>query len=112
MAELSIEIAGLRTAIVMHDLDVAAVVHERFRDFLSPGTPVWRIEIGLLPGSLPFSEGVMVRLDGSPDRFSVKRHDFAGTVDLDERTADVVLTDPDNVSSEVSIESFLRILYS
>src|SRR5207245_10669151 len=45
---------------------------------------------------------------GSPCRFSVRRHDFAGTVDLGGRTADVALTSPD----DVSINSFLRILYS
>jgi hypothetical protein len=112
MAELNIGIAGLRTAVVTRDPDVAGVVRDRYKGFLSAGPAAWRIEISPLPGSLPFSEGVVVRRDGSPARFSVKRHDFAGTVDLSKRTADVTLTNPDEVSNDVSIDSFLRILYS
>jgi hypothetical protein len=112
MADLSIGIAGLRTAIVTRDPDIATAVRARFKGFLSPGVPAWRITISPLPESLPFCDGVVVRRDRGHARFTVKRHDFAGTVDLGERTAEVVLTNPANVSSDVSIESFLRILYS
>ena len=110
--ELSIGIAGLRTAVVTRDPDVARVVRDRFDGFLSEGLADWRFEIGPSARDLPFSEGVVVEPDGGPGRFSVRRHDFAGTVDLSQRTADVALTDPDTVSSDVSIESIVRIVYS
>jgi hypothetical protein len=53
-----------------------------------------------------------VRRDGGPARFSIRRWDFAGTVDLGRRAADVTLTGSDDSSDGVSFESFLRILYS
>ena len=112
MVELSIGVAGLRTAVFVRDPDVATVIRERFGGFLSSGAPAWRIDIRPLAGERPFLEGVHVRRDGGHDRFSVKRHDFSGIVDLGARTAEVVLTDPDRVSSDVSIESFLRVVYS
>src|SRR5438552_2485431 len=108
VAGLSIGIAGLRSAVVTRDPDVTCVVRDRYKGFLSPGPADWRIDISPLPGSVPFSKDVVVRRDGGPARFSVRRYDFAGTVDLGERTADVALTSPD----DVSIDSFLRILYS
>ena len=108
VAGLSIGIAGLRSAVVTRDPDVTCVVRDRYKGFLSPGPADWRIDISPLPGSVPFSKDVVVRRDGGPARFSVRRYDFAGTVDLGERTADVALTSPD----DVSINSFLRILYS
>lgn len=112
MADLSIGVAGLHTAVVVPDPDVATVIRERFGGFLSSGAPAWRIGITATRGDLPSFEGVHVRRDGGPARFSVKRRDFSGTVDLGARTAEVVLTDPDRVSSDVSIESFLRVMYS
>jgi len=108
VVELSIGIAGLRTAVITRDPDVAGVVRDRYEGFLSTGPADWRIEIGPPSGGVPFSKDVVVRRDGGPARFSVRRHDFAGTVDLGERTADLTLTSPD----DVSINSFLRILYS
>jgi len=108
VVELSIGIAGLRTAVITWDPDVASVVRDRYEGFLSTGPADWRIEISPPPGGVPFSKDVVVRRDGGPARFSVRRYDFAGTVDLGERTADVALTSPD----DVSINSFLRILYS
>lgn len=112
MAELNIGIAGLRTTVVARDPGDATVIRDRFKGFLSPDAAAWRIEINPRPGSLPSSEGVAVKRDGGPARFSVTRHDFAGTVDLGERTADVTLTNPDEVSPDVSLDSFMRILYS
>lgn len=112
MAELSIGIAGLRTAVVTGDPDVAGAVGARFKGFLGPGPADWRVEIGPPPGSLPVVQDVVVRRDAGGARFSVRRHDFAGTVDLGTRTADVALTSPDGLSKDVSIESFLRVLYS
>jgi hypothetical protein len=112
MAELSIEIAGLRTAFVTRDPDVVRVVRDRFNGFLSSGPADWRFEISPSPGNFQFSEGVVARPDGGSGRFSVRRPDFEGTIDLGGRTAEVTLLDPDDVQSDVSIESFLRILYS
>jgi len=112
VVELSIGIAGLRAAVVTQDPKVARVVRDRFKGFDSSGPADWRIEISLPPGSLPSSGDVVVKRDGVPARFSVKRHDFTGTVDVGRRTADVTLTQAHDVSEEVSIESFWRILYS
>lgn len=112
MAELSIGIAGLRTAVITRDPDVATVVRDRFKGFLSSGPADWRVEVSPQHGSPPFSEDVVVQRDGGPARFSVRRRDFAGTVDVGARTADVTLTSPDGISNDVSIDSFVRILYS
>ena len=109
MDELSIEIAGLRTAILTRDPEVAAVVRDRYKGFLSAGTPDWRIEIGAQPaGGRPVAGDVTVRRDGGPARFLVERADFAGTVDLTKCSGSVALTD----SNEFSVDSFLRIVYS
>jgi hypothetical protein len=112
VGELSIGIAGLRTVVVTRDPDVANVVRDRFKGFISSGPADWRIAISPRNGSLPFSGDVVVRRDGDAARFSVRRRDFTGTVDLGKHTADVTLTSPDDVSGDVSIESFVRILYS
>jgi len=112
MPELGIAVAGLRTAVVVPDLDVATVIRERFAGFLSTGDPAWRIDIAQRREELPFFEGVHVTRNGGPARFDVKRHDFSGIVDLGARRADVALTDLDHVSSDVSVESILRIVYS
>ncbi len=109
MDELSIEIAGLRAAVVTRDRDVLDVVRDRYKGFLSPGTPDWRIEIDLREADGHRSDGdVLVSRDGERARFVVKRWDFAGMVDLAERRASVTFGD----ANEYSIDSFLRILYS
>ena len=109
MGELSIEIAGLRTAILTRDPEVAGVVRDRYKGFLSAGTPDWRIEISAqLARGRPFSGDVMVSRDGGPARFSVRRADFRGTVDLRKRCGTVAVADPD----EISVDAFLRIVYS
>lgn len=109
MGELSIEIAGLRTAILTRDAGVADVVRDRYKGFLSGGTPDWRIEVGAqLVGGRPLAGNVMVRPDGVPGRFLVQRADFQGTVDLRKRCGTVAVADPD----AISIDAFLRIVYS
>src|SRR5206468_2466956 len=105
VVELSIGIAGLRTAVVTRDPDVATVVRDRYEGFLSTGPADWRIEISPPSGGVPFSKDVVVRRDGGPARFSVRRHDFAGTVDVSERTADVRLTVPTTSPSTASCGS-------
>ena len=109
MADLSIQIAGLRTSILTRDVEIANVVRGRYKGFLSARTPNWRIEINAQPaGHPPFAEDVVVTRNGGPAQFSVKRGNLAGTVDLRERCGTAVLIDP----SEVSVDVFLRILYS
>jgi hypothetical protein len=109
VTDLSIRIAGLRTSILTTDPAIAGVVRGRYEGFLSAGIPDWRIEMGAQPvGRPPFAQDVVVTRNGGPGRFSVKRADFTGTVDLGERRGTVALADPD----EVSVDAFLRILYS
>jgi hypothetical protein len=109
VVELGLEIAGLRTGILTGDPGVAGVVRERYKDFLSEGTPGWRIEMRAEPARGPlFGGDVVVRRDGDRQRFSVQRGDFAGTLDLRQRSGTVTLADV----HEASIDSFLRIAYS
>ena len=107
MAELSIEIAGLRAGILTRDPEVSDVVRERYRGFLSTGIPGWRIEMTATPVPL-CADDVVVSPEGRPTRFRVTRGDLAGTVDLDQRRGTVSLAEP----SEFSIDTFLRIVYS
>lgn len=109
MGEVSLRIAGLRTSILTRDVGIADVVRGRYKGFLSAGTPDWRIEMGAEPaGHPPFAEDVVVARNGGPARFSMKRADFAGSVDLREHGGTATFIDPD----EISIDAFLRVLYS
>lgn len=109
MGEVSLRIAGLRTSVLTQDPQVANVVRGRYKGFLSAGSPDWRIEMSAQPaGHPPFADDVVVTRNGGPAQFSVKRADFAGTVDLREHCGTVTLADPD----EISVDAFLRILYS
>jgi hypothetical protein len=108
MTELSIAIAGVRTATVTRDPDLAGLVRDRYKGFLSSGPADWRLAVRAQPSGAPFADDVVVRRAGGRLRFSVQRQDFAGTIDVGERTADVALAGPD----DVSIDSFVRILYS
>jgi len=109
VAELSIEIAGLRTEILTRDSEVSDVVRERYKGFLSTGMPGWRIEmkVGAAPG-LSLADDIVVKPDGGPARFLVTRGDLAGTVDLERRRGTVSLTQ----ANEFSVDTFLRIVYS
>jgi hypothetical protein len=108
---VSLEIAGLHAAILTRDPEVAGIVRERYRGFLSPTIPAemsaWRIEMNAAP-ALSLPDDVVVRPDGAPSRFHVTRGDLAGTVDLGRRRGTVSLAGP----NEFSIDSFLRIVYS
>ncbi len=109
VAELSLQIAGLRTAILTADPDVADLVKGRYKGFLSGGAPDWRITIGVgPPGPVPSAESVVVRRNGGSGRFMVERQDFVGSIDLRERSGQVVLAEPD----EISLDCFLRVAYS
>ena len=109
MGEVRLGIGGLCTSILTPDSEVASLVRDRYKGFLSAETPDWRIEIGAQPaGGRPVAGDVMVRRDGGPARFLVERADFAGTVDLTKCSGSVALAD----ANEFSVDSFLRIVYS
>jgi len=109
MDDLGIAIARLGAAIVTRDRDVAQLVRDRYKGFVSSGTPEWRLEIDVGPvGGRRAHDDVRVSRDGVDARYVVNRGDFAGTVDLPARRATVTLAD----ANEYSIDSFLRILYS
>ena len=108
MIELDLAIAGLPTAVVTDDPSVAAVLEERYQGFLTPGPAEWRLEIACDAAALDGAPGVVVRREGGPRRFSARRFDFAGTLDLATRTAELTVVDLD----DVAINSFLRILYT
>jgi hypothetical protein len=112
VAELSVGIAGLRTAMVTPDANVVGILRERFDGFLASGPSDWRVEITPPVASRPFSPDVVVTRDAGRAHFRVGRGDFSGSVDIVRRVADVTLTSPHDVSEAVSIESFVRILYS
>lgn len=109
VAELGLKIADLRTVILTGDPDVADLVKGRYTGFLSEGAPYWRITIGVGPATaVPSAAGVVVRRNGGSGRFLVERQDFVGSVDLRERSGQVVLAEPD----EISLDCFLRVAYS
>jgi hypothetical protein len=109
MDDLAIAIAGLGAAIVTRDRDVTQLVHDRYKGFVSSGTPEWQLEIDVGPvGGGRAHDDVRVSRDGMEARYTVNRGDFAGTVDLPARRASVTLAD----ANEYSLDSFLRILYS
>jgi hypothetical protein len=108
MSELSLGIAGIRTSVVTQDRDVAAVIENGYEGFLTSGPTDWRLEIRRDAAGVPHTTGVTVTRDGTRDRFTAHRFDFAGSLDVRTRRAEVTLTEPD----DVAINSFLRILYS
>ena len=108
MSELTLGIAGIRTRVVTQDPDVAAVIEHGYEGFLTSGPIDWRLEIRRDAAGVPHTTGVAVRRDGTRDRFTAHRFDFAGRLDVGTRRAEVTLAEPD----DVSINSFLRILYS
>jgi hypothetical protein len=108
VVELTIAIGGLRTAILTSDAGVAAAVQARYKSFLSTGSADWSIEMAARPPAGPSSpEDLEVRQDGGSRRFSVRRPDFTGSLDLSLRRGQVAL-----VPGEIAIESFLRIAYT
>jgi len=109
VAELSVEIAGLRTEILTEDPEVVGVVRERYEGFVSPGTASWRIEMKTeaVPDPRPGGD-VLLRRNGDGAQFAVRRGDFTGVLDIRRRSGMVTLCE----AHEASIDSFLRIVYS
>ena len=108
MHEVTVEIGGVRTAIVTHHAEVADVVTDRYAGFLSPGPADWRIETGLRPEGLVDQEDVTVRAGGGAGRLTVERHDFVATLDVPARTGTLALGAVDHVA----VDTFLRVAYS
>jgi hypothetical protein len=106
--DVTVEIGGVRTAIVTRHPDIARVVAHRYRGFLSSGDPDWRIEADRRPeGVVPVAD-VAVRADGHPRRLRIERHDFLATLDLAAHTGTLQL----GAIDRVAIDTFLRVAYS
>jgi hypothetical protein len=106
--EITVEIGGLRTALLTRDPEVLDVVAHRYAGFLSPGPPDWRIETGRRPEGLVGLEDIVVRPNGAPGRLTVERHDFLATLDLPARAGTLALGAVD----DVAVDSFLRVACS
>jgi hypothetical protein len=108
VAEVTVEIGGLRTTIATTDPDIAAVVTARYAGFLTSAPGDWRIEAGRrAEGLVPLTD-VTVHEDGRPDRLVIERHDFLATLDLGARAGRVALGAVDHVA----VDTFLRVTYS
>jgi len=108
VAEVTVDIGGVRTAIVTHHPDVAAVVAHRYAGFLSSAPADWRVEAGLRPEGLVPLEDVVVRSGGGPGRLEIERHDFVATLDLAAHAGTLALGAVDHVA----VDTFLRVAYS
>ena len=107
MADVTVEIGGLRTAIQSRHPEVAAVVADRYAGFLTDEPADWRIDTGLRPQGLVALEDVVVRPAGE-GRLALERHDFVATLDLPARIGTLALGAVDHVA----IDTFLRVAYS
>ena len=107
MAEVTVAIGGLRTAIVTADAEIADVVARRYAGFLADGPAAWRIEARRRPeGVVPLTD-VTVR-PGGAGRLVLERHDFHATLDLEARAGTLALGAVDHMA----VDSFLRVTYS
>jgi hypothetical protein len=108
VAEITVEIGGLRTAFVTDAPEVIDVVAGRYAGFLSSAPADWRIETGVRPAGLVDLEDVVVRPANGRGWLALERHDFAATLDLPARTGTLALGAVDHVA----VDSFLRVTYS
>jgi hypothetical protein len=106
--ELTLEIGGVRAALLTRHPDIARLVARRYRGFLSSGTPDWRIEADVRPEGVVALADVAVRPDGHPRRLRIERHDFLAMLDLDARTGTLQL----GAIDRIAIDTFLRVAYS
>ena len=106
--ELTLEIGGVRTAILTRHPDIARVVAHRYRGFLCSGEPDWRIEADVRPEGVVALPDVAVASDGHPRRLRIERHDFLATLDLDGHTGTLQL----GAIDRIAIDTFLRVAYS
>jgi hypothetical protein len=109
VAEIVVAIGGIATSVVTRDEVIVDVIKDRYKGFVADDTRAdWRLEMSV--GAVrPHGEvDVVVESTGAPDCFSVRRHDFVGTLDLGRRTGWVTLLEPD----EIALDSFFRVAYS
>jgi hypothetical protein len=104
VAEITVDIGGVRVAFLTTDDEVAAVVAERYAGFLTTAPAAWRVRTERRPAGLVPLEDVVVRR-GGPGRLEIERHDFLATLDLDTRTGTVALGAVDHVA----VDTFLRV---
>jgi hypothetical protein len=108
VAEVIVEIGGLRTALVTPEADIADAVADRYAGFLATGSVDWRIEADRRAEGLVKIPEVTVRGEREGQRFRVERHDFEAVLDLRERRGRVALGAVDHVA----LDTFLRVTYS
>jgi hypothetical protein len=108
MADVTVEIGGVRTALHSRRAEVVDVAAGRYDGFLSTGVPDWRIEADLRPEGLVELADVVVRAGDAPGRLTLERHDFVASLDLPARTGTLALGAVDHVA----LDTFLRIVYS
>jgi hypothetical protein len=106
--ELTLEIGGVRAAILTRHPEIARVIAHRYRGFLSSSHPDWRIEAEVRPEGVVALADVAVRPDGHARRLRIERHDFLATLDLDARTGTLQL----GAIDRIAIDTFLRVAYS
>jgi hypothetical protein len=107
VAEITVDIGGVRTAIRSRHAEVAAVVADRYAGFLTEKPADWRIDTGLRPQGLVALEDVVVRGAGD-GRLTLERHDFVAALDVPARTGTLALGAVDHVA----LDTFLRVTYS
>jgi hypothetical protein len=107
VAEVTVDIGGVRTAIQSRHPEVAAVVADRYAGFLTEEPADWRIDTGLRPQGLVALEDVVVRSAGA-GRLTLERHDFFATLDVPARAGTLALGAVDHVA----LDTFLRVAYS
>jgi len=108
VAEITVEIGGVRTAIHTADAGIADVVARRYAGFLADGPAAWRIEARRRPEGVVAITDVTVRAGDAPERLVLERHDFLATLDLRARTGTLALGEVDHMA----VDSFLRVTYS
>jgi hypothetical protein len=109
VADIALSIAGLQMTVVTRNRDISDLIRDRYKGFLSMGSDGWCMEIDVRADVASHGDTELhVARDGEGHQFSVRRPDFAGSVDVGARCARVTLAD----ANEYSLDSFLRILYS
>jgi hypothetical protein len=107
VADVTVEIGGLRTAIQSCHAEVVAVVTARYAGFLTEGPADWHIDTGLRPQGLVALEDVVVRGAGA-GRLTLERHDFFAMLDVPARAGTLALGAIDHIA----LDTFLRVSYS
>jgi hypothetical protein len=108
VAEITVEIGGVRTTIATPHPEIAGVAARRYAGFLTTGPADWCIEAGIRAEGLIDQVDVTVRAGDRPGCLVVQRHDFVATLDLPARTGVLALGAVDHMA----VDTFLRVVYS